>query len=142
LRYIPHTESDESAMLEVVGAPDVESLFACVPQKLRLDRPLELPAAASEQEVLAELSGLASRNAQAETWDWFLGAGTYAHYIPSAVDSLVSRAEFLTSYTPYQPEISQGTLQAVSSSTRSATGRARPSSARSPIMTSHPSPPT
>jgi glycine dehydrogenase subunit 1 len=113
LRYIPHTESDEKAMLEAVGVPDVESLFACVPQKLRLDRPLELPAAASEQEVVAELSGLASRNAQAETWDWFLGAGTYAHYIPSAVDSLVSRAEFLTSYTPYQPEISQGTLQAV-----------------------------
>jgi glycine dehydrogenase subunit 1 len=113
LRYIPHTDSEISSMLEAIDVPDVDRLFACIPEKLKLGRPLQIPAAASEQEVLAELSRLADRNAQAATWDWFLGAGTYAHFIPSVVDALVSRAEFLTSYTPYQPEISQGTLQAV-----------------------------
>ncbi|MEN8181004.1 MAG: aminomethyl-transferring glycine dehydrogenase subunit GcvPA [Myxococcota bacterium] len=113
VRYIPHTDEDVRRMLQVVGVPDVEALFACIPDKLRLDRPLELPAAASEQEIFAELSQLAARNADAQSLGWFLGAGTYAHFIPSAVDALVSRAEFTTSYTPYQPEISQGTLQAI-----------------------------
>jgi glycine dehydrogenase subunit 1 len=100
-------------MLEVIGVGDVAELFDCIPQKLRLQRPLELPTAASEQEVFAELSQLASRNANARDLDCFLGAGTYSHFIPSAVDALASRAEFTTAYTPYQPEISQGTLQAV-----------------------------
>ncbi|RIL05646.1 MAG: glycine dehydrogenase [Proteobacteria bacterium] len=100
-------------MLGAIGVADVEALFAPVPEKLRLRRLLALPEAASEQEVAAELAALAERNAHAGSHAWFLGAGCYAHYTPAAVDALVSRAEFTTSYTPYQPEISQGTLQAI-----------------------------
>ena len=110
MRYIPHTTDDIRQMLRAIGLPSVESLFASIHEKLRLGRSLALPKAASEQEVLAELAALAVRNAHAESHDWFLGAGTYAHFVPSAVDALASRAEFYTSYTPYQPEISQGTL--------------------------------
>jgi len=113
LRYIPHTRDDVRRMLEVIGSPRVEDLFTAIPEDLRLRRPLALPRAASEQEVLAELERLAAANANARSHDWFLGGGTYAHFIPSAVDALVSRAEFYSSYTPYQPEISQGTLQAI-----------------------------
>jgi glycine dehydrogenase subunit 1 len=113
VRYIPHTEEDIRQMLRAIGAPSIESLFASIPEKLRLGRSLALPKAASEQEVLAELAALAKRNAHSESHDWFLGAGTYAHFVPSAVDALASRAEFYTSYTPYQPEISQGTLQTI-----------------------------
>jgi len=100
-------------MLEGVGRKRVEELFEPIPEKLRLGRALELPASASEQEVLAHLGELAARNENASQADWFLGAGTYAHFVPTAVDALASRAEFTTSYTPYQPEISQGTLQAI-----------------------------
>ena len=113
MRYIPHTEDDIRQMLRAIGVPSVESLFASIPKKLRLGRSLALPKAASEQEVLAELAALAVCNAHTESHDWFLGAGTYAHFVPSAVDALASRAEFYTSYTPYQPEISQGTLQTI-----------------------------
>ncbi len=113
MRYVPHTAEDVRHMLRTIGAASVESLFASIPEKLRLGRPLSLPKAASEQEVLAELAALAARNAHSESHDWFLGAGTYAHFVPSAVDALASRAEFYTSYTPYQPEISQGTLQSI-----------------------------
>ena len=113
MRYIPHTEDDVARMLDAIGVPTVESLFAPIPEKLRLGRALALPEAASEQQVLAELGALAALNANAETHRWFLGAGTYAHFVPSAVDALAGRSEFYTSYTPYQPEISQGTLQAI-----------------------------
>ena len=113
MRYIPHTEREIERMLDAIGVSSLEALFASVPAKNRLDRPLEVPAALSEQELLAELSGLAERNASSATHDWFLGAGTYAHFVPSAVDALISRSEFTTAYTPYQPEISQGTLQAI-----------------------------
>ncbi len=100
-------------MLDAIGVPSIEALFESVPAKLRLKRPLELPRAAGEQELMAELAALASRNANLETHDWFLGAGTYPHYVPSAVDAIASRSEFYTAYTPYQAEISQGTLQAI-----------------------------
>jgi glycine dehydrogenase subunit 1 len=113
MRYIPHTPDDVASMLAAIGAPDLEALFEPVPEKLRLGRPLALPEAASEQEVLAELAALAARDDHAEALAWFLGAGTYAHFVPSAVDALASRGEFATSYTPYQAEISQGTLQAI-----------------------------
>jgi glycine dehydrogenase subunit 1 len=113
VRYIPHTEEDVRQMLRTIGAASVESLFASIPEKLRLGRSLALPKAASEQELLSELAALAARNAHTDSHDWFLGAGTYAHFVPSAVDALASRAEFYTSYTPYQPEISQGTLQTI-----------------------------
>jgi glycine dehydrogenase subunit 1 len=113
VRYIPHTEADVQRMLETIGRGSIEELFAAIPAKQRLGRPLDLPRAASEQELLAELTGLAERNASTQTHDWFLGAGVYAHFIPSAVDALISRSEFYTAYTPYQAEISQGTLQAI-----------------------------
>jgi glycine dehydrogenase subunit 1 len=113
VHYIPHTPDDVRRMLDGVGVDELAALFATIPEKLHLGRPLDLPAAASEQAVLAELGALAARNANASTHAWFLGAGTYAHFSPSAVDALASRAEFFTSYTPYQPEISQGTLQAI-----------------------------
>jgi glycine dehydrogenase subunit 1 len=113
VRYIPHTKDEIEQMLGAIGAPSLDAIFASVPAKFRLQQPLQLPRAASEQEVLAELAALARRNACLETHDWFLGAGTYPHFIPSAIDALVTRAEFMTSYTPYQPEISQGTLQAI-----------------------------
>jgi glycine dehydrogenase subunit 1 len=113
MRFIPHTEDDVRRMLGEIGAPSVDALFECVPEKLRLGRPLALPEAASEQEVLAELGALAARNDDAGSLAWFLGAGTYHHFVPSAVDALASRGEFYTAYTPYQAEISQGTLQAI-----------------------------
>ena len=112
-RYIPHTADDVRQMLETIGVADLDALFASVPEKLRLARRLAVPQLASEQEVAAELAALAARNANAGTHDWFLGAGTYSHYAPAAVDALISRAEFTTAYTPYQPEISQGTLQTI-----------------------------
>jgi glycine dehydrogenase subunit 1 len=100
-------------MLARSGHARLEDLFAAVPASLRLARALKVPEARSEQEVLEHLAALAARNEHALAGPWFLGAGSYAHYLPSAVDALVSRAEFTTSYTPYQPEISQGTLQAI-----------------------------
>lgn len=113
MRYLPQTEEDVLRMLAAVGVDELDGLFAPVPAKLRLDRPLALPAAGSEQEVSHELEALAARNVHAASVGWFLGAGTYAHFAPSAIDALVSRSEFTTSYTPYQAEISQGTLQAI-----------------------------
>jgi glycine dehydrogenase subunit 1 len=113
LRYLPHTDADVREMLAVIGAPDVAALFDSIPARFRLARPLDLPPSASEYEILDELGALAARNENATTRAWFLGAGVHHHYVPSAVDALISRAEFYTSYTPYQPEISQGTLQAI-----------------------------
>jgi glycine dehydrogenase subunit 1 len=100
-------------MLAASGHARLEDLFAAIPGALRLARALKVPEAKSEQEVQEHLAALAARNENAQAGPWFLGAGTYAHFLPSAVDALVSRAEFTTSYTPYQPEISQGTLQAI-----------------------------
>jgi glycine dehydrogenase subunit 1 len=113
VRYLPHTDEDVREMLGVVGQPDLAALFECIPARFRLTRPLDVPAAASEYEILDELGALAAQNENAATRAWFLGAGVHHHYVPSAVDALISRAEFYTSYTPYQPEISQGTLQAI-----------------------------
>jgi glycine dehydrogenase subunit 1 len=112
-RYIPHTDDDVRRMLDAIGAADLDALFSQVPEKLRLGRLLDLPRAASEQEVIRELAALAARNADAESRPWFLGAGLYAHFVPTAVPALASRSEFYTAYTPYQPEISQGTLQTI-----------------------------
>jgi len=100
-------------MLARTGHARLEDLFAPIPAALRLARALKVPEAQSEQEVFEHLTALAAKNEHAQAGPWFLGAGSYAHYLPSAVDALVSRAEFTTSYTPYQPEISQGTLQAI-----------------------------
>jgi glycine dehydrogenase subunit 1 len=113
LRYLPHTDADVREMLAVVGQPDLGALFDSIPAQFRLTRPLDVPQAASEYEIQAELEALAAQNEHAGARAWFLGAGVHHHYVPSAVDALISRAEFYTSYTPYQPEISQGTLQAI-----------------------------
>jgi glycine dehydrogenase subunit 1 len=112
-RYIPHTAEEVSSMLETIGVASVEDLFRSIDSKLRLDRAMELPPALSEQELTAELSAMAARNASLADHDWLLGAGTYAHYSPSVIDAMISRGEFLTAYTPYQAEMSQGTLQAI-----------------------------
>jgi glycine dehydrogenase subunit 1 len=100
-------------MLAVIGQPSLGALFESIPAQFRLTRALDVPAGASEYEILAEMEALAAQNENAATREWFLGAGVHHHFIPSAVDALISRAEFYTSYTPYQPEISQGTLQAI-----------------------------
>ena len=111
MRYLPITDADRLVMLEAIGVPSVEALFADVPQDALLAEPLGLPPHASEYEVEKRLSRLAAQNRPAGAGPFFCGAGTYRHHIPAAVDHLIQRGEFLTSYTPYQPEIAQGTLQ-------------------------------
>jgi glycine dehydrogenase subunit 1 len=100
-------------MLATIGVATTEELFADIPQELRLDRALALDDGLSEQEVYAELRALAARNVSTEDEVTFLGAGMYDHYVPALIDSIIMRSEFLTPYTPYQPEISQGGLQAM-----------------------------
>jgi glycine dehydrogenase subunit 1 len=110
-RYTSATDADRRAMLERIGAESIDDLFADVPEGVRLGRPLDLPAGLPEQEVYARLRELAARNVSAEDEVSFLGAGMYDSYVPAFIDTLLSRSEFLTPYTPYQPEVSQGTLQ-------------------------------
>ena len=110
-RYTSATDADRKAMLESIGAGSVDDLFADIPEAVRLDRAIDLPPGKPEQEVYAYLRDLAARNVSAEDEICFLGAGMYDHYVPSLVDALLGRSEFLTPYTPYQPEVSQGTLQ-------------------------------
>ena len=98
-------------MLAAIGADSIDALFADVPEAVRLGRPLDLPAGKPEQEVFGYLRDLAALNVSAEDEITFLGAGMYDHYVPALIDSILSRSEFLTPYTPYQPEVSQGTLQ-------------------------------
>jgi glycine dehydrogenase subunit 1 len=112
-RYTAATESDRSEMLRAIGVESIEELFADIPAHLRLPGPLELDAGRSELEVSQELRALAARNASTEDELCFLGAGMYDHYVPALIDSITSRSEFLTPYTPYQPEVSQGGLQAM-----------------------------
>jgi len=109
--YILHTDEDRKAMLEVVGAKSVDELFEAIPEKLRREQPLDLPPALSEPELTALVGRLAARNTPAGESVSFLGAGSYDHFVPAVVDYLASRGEFATSYTPYQPEVSQGNLQ-------------------------------
>ena len=111
MRYLPITDADRREMLEAIGVPSVEALFADVPEEALLAEPMDLPLHASEYEVEKRLSRLAAQNRPAAVGPFFCGAGTYRHHIPAAVDYLIQRGEFLTSYTPYQPEIAQGTLQ-------------------------------
>src|SRR5438552_3275896 len=112
-RYTSATESDRSEMLSVIGAASIDDLFADIPEGVRLRRPLDIPSGKSENEVYDVLAALAARNRHAESEITFLGAGMYDHYVPALVDSIIQRSEFLTPYTPYQPEVSQGTLQAM-----------------------------
>ena len=110
-RYTSVTEQDLREMLGAIGAGSVEELFEAVPAGVRLDRELDMADGLSEQEVNDHVSALAARNVSTEDEISFLGAGMYDHYVPSLIDSILSRSEFLTPYTPYQPEISQGGLQ-------------------------------
>src|SRR5437868_4001527 len=112
-RYTSVTPEDLAEMLETIGVESVEALFAEIPQRLRLGQPLDLGDGLSEQEVFEELKALAAANTSAEDEITFLGAGMYDHYVPALIDSIILRSEFLTPYTPYQPEISQGGLQAM-----------------------------
>src|ERR671929_2147138 len=110
-RYTSATDADRQEMLDAIGVGSIDDLFADVPEGVRLGRPLDLPPGKPEPEVYARLRDLASRNVSTEDEISFLGAGMYDHYVPSLIDSILSRSEFLTPYTPYQPEISQGGLQ-------------------------------
>ncbi len=110
-RYTSATQSDREQMLAAIGASSIDELFSDVPDAVRLERPLALPAGKPESHVYDELSALAARNTHAESEITFLGAGMYDHYVPAIVDAITQRSEFLTPYTPYQPEISQGGLQ-------------------------------
>ena len=113
MRYLPLTDDDRRDMLAVIGAENVEALYAGVPRQAVLADCVELPMHAGELEVERRIRAFAARNIGAPAAPFFLGAGNYFHHIPTAVDHLIQRSEFLTSYTPYQPEISQGTLQAL-----------------------------
>jgi glycine dehydrogenase subunit 1 len=112
-RYTSATPEDRAEMLAAIGVESTDDLFEQIPEPLRLGRPLALPPGMSEAEVYEQLAALAARNAHAEEQVCFLGAGMYDHYVPAIVDAISQRSEFLTPYTPYQPEISQGGLQAM-----------------------------
>src|SRR3954447_1479699 len=110
-RYTSATDSDRRAMLDAIGADSVDELFDQIPPEVRLDRALDLPPGLTETECFDHLAGLAARNAHVDAEVCFLGAGMYDHYVPAIVDAITQRSEFLTPYTPYQPEVSQGGLQ-------------------------------
>ena len=112
MRYIPNTDSDRDEMLKVIGVDRFDALIRDIPPELVLRGPLALPPAASEFDLTAELGKMAESDADASKYACFLGGGAYDHFIPSVVSHLASRSEFVTSYTPYQAEVSQGTLQA------------------------------
>ena len=111
MRYLPLTDTDRSAMLAAIGVKSIDALFEDVPQAARLKGPVDLPRFAGELEVERQLSAMAAKNIAAGSVPFFIGAGAYRHHVPSTVDYLIQRGEFLTSYTPYQPEVTQGTLQ-------------------------------
>src|SRR5947207_14600686 len=114
MSYIPNTPEDQEAMLTTLRLPSLEALLSPVPENVRLRRPLNLPSALSEPDLKRVLASMAAKNKNLDTTISFLGAGTYDHAIPSVVPHLQRRSEFVTSYTPYQPEVSQGMLQAIS----------------------------
>jgi glycine dehydrogenase subunit 1 len=111
VRYLPLTPQDRAEMLAVVGAPSIDALFTDVPESARLPGPVDLPLHQGELEVERALGRLAGKNRPAGAGPFFCGAGAYRHHVPASVDHIIQRSEFLTSYTPYQPEIAQGTLQ-------------------------------
>ena len=111
MRYLPLDAADRRTMLAKVGVSDIDALFADIPPEMRLSGLLDMPGHASEIAVERQLGALSARNRAAGSGPFFLGAGAYRHHVPASVDHLIQRSEFLTSYTPYQPEIAQGTLQ-------------------------------
>ena len=113
MRYIPHTEQDVRLMLDAIGLHSIRELFADIPDTLYLKEPLNIPPPLDEHALFRQLSALAARNADPQRYLSFLGAGAYDHFIPAIVEAIISRGEFLTAYTPYQPEASQGLLQSI-----------------------------
>jgi glycine dehydrogenase subunit 1 len=113
MRYISNTPAQQKEMLGVIGAASIEDLLVRIPAKARLSRPLNLPGAMAEMDLVRHLRGIAAQNASAEDFACFLGAGSYDHSMPSPINHLISRGEFFTAYTPYQPEASQGTLRTI-----------------------------
>lgn len=112
-RYIGNTTADREEMLKEIGLKHIDSLFTSIPESVRLKNKLKLPEAQSEMELVKNLKSLAKQNYNLSDFTCFLGGGAYDHYIPAVIDQLISRQEFYTAYTPYQPEISQGTLQVI-----------------------------
>src|SRR4051812_38367976 len=112
-RYIPNSSTDIAEMLRVIGIQSIDELFVSIPNDVKLDRLLDIPGPWSEIETRRWFRALAARNKTAVDHVSFLGGGAYAHYQPACIDQLLLRSEFLTSYTPYQPEVSQGTLQSI-----------------------------
>ncbi len=113
MRYTPHTAQDKEQMLRLIGLSRIDDLYSHIPSSLRKTASLALPPGLTELEVKKKMAALAEKNGTTQNWHFFLGGGIYHHFIPSTVDAMISRAEFSTAYTPYQPEVSQGTLQAV-----------------------------
>jgi glycine dehydrogenase subunit 1 len=113
MRYLPLEDADRASMLETIGAATIDDLYVDVPADARLKALVDLPRAAGEAEVERAFRALAARNVSAAAGPFFIGAGAYRHHVPASVDHLIQRSEFLTAYTPYQPEIAQGTLQAL-----------------------------
>ncbi len=113
MKFTPHTPEDKRLMLEKIGAPSIETLFDTIPEELKLRRALKLPPPLSEPEALSHLQQLAEQNSGTDKLICFAGGGAYDHYIPAVIETIISRSEFYTAYTPYQAEVSQGTLQAI-----------------------------
>ncbi|MDR3600619.1 MAG: aminomethyl-transferring glycine dehydrogenase subunit GcvPA [Desulfosporosinus sp.] len=113
MNFVPNTDSQQERLLARIGVKSVADLFADIPEEVRLKRPLAIGGGMAEQELVKHVQGLANKNKTVEEYSSYLGAGAYEHFIPSFVDQLLLRSEFYTAYTPYQPEISQGTLQAI-----------------------------
>lgn len=112
-RYLPMTESDKLEMLDVIGIDSTDELFSDIPEEIRFKGELNVKPAKNEYELMKELTAMSNKNVNLKDYTSYLGAGVYDHYIPSVVDHVISRSEFYTAYTPYQPEISQGELQAI-----------------------------
>ncbi|MGB6228510.1 MAG: glycine dehydrogenase, partial [Litorimonas sp.] len=113
MRYLPLSDADRAQMLDVVGVNGIDALFEDVPKSARLDSLVDLPRHASEQAVERHMARLSAKSVSAGSVPFFCGAGAYRHHVPATVDHLIQRSEFLTAYTPYQPEVSQGTLMAL-----------------------------
>jgi len=113
MRYLPHTRDDIDSMLKVTGHASLDDLFNCIPDHLKTKQGIDIPESLSEWELNAHMEELASQNIACKTYKCFIGAGSYDHYIPAIIPYLISRSEFMTAYTPYQPEVSQGTLQGI-----------------------------
>ncbi|MDF2606196.1 MAG: yqhJ, partial [Bacillales bacterium] len=112
-RYIPLTDNDKKLMLDAIGVETINDLFKDIPDQVKFNRLLNLKESLSETELIKEFKRLSNKNANLQEYTSYLGAGVYEHYIPAVVDHMLLRSEFYTAYTPYQPEISQGELQAI-----------------------------